>query len=83
MIETVKVECYSGHTYAQRPRFFTWRGQRYQVQEVERTWRTPQGPCFLVRTPEDSVFELVYNEHNDIWFLKIDYHDVGCAQPPQ
>lgn len=83
MPESVEVECYSGHTYAQRPRAFTWRGQRYQVEAVERTWRTPQGLCFLVRTSEGSVFELVYNEHEDVWFLEIDYHYIGYAQSSQ
>ncbi len=71
MRETIRVECYSGHTYAQRPRAFTWQGRRYQVQEVERTWRTPQGPHFRVRTQEDSVFELTYDEWTDAWFLGI------------
>ncbi|MCR4407394.1 MAG: DUF6504 family protein [Anaerolineae bacterium] len=83
MQEPVEVECYSGHTYAQRPRAFTWRGQRYQVEAVERTWRTPQGLHFRVRTPEDSVFELVYNEHEDVWFLETGHRNIGCAQPPQ
>jgi len=76
MQEPVEVECYSGHTYAQRPRAFTWRGRCYQVQAVERAWRTPQGPCFLVRTQEGSGFELVYDEQKDAWFLGINYHDV-------
>ncbi len=83
MRETIRVECYSGHTYAQRPRAFTWRGQRYQVEAVERTWRTPQGSCFLVRTQESSVFELVYDEQKDAWFLETGHRNIGCAQPPQ
>ena len=74
MQEPVEVECYSGRTYAQRPRSFIWRGNRYQVEEIERTWRTPQGPCFRVRTQEDRGFELVFDEQIDAWFLGINYH---------
>lgn len=76
MPESVEVECYSGYTYAQRPRAFTWRGQRYQVEAVERTWRTPQGLCFQVCTQEGSMFELVYDEQKDAWFLEGNYYDV-------
>jgi len=68
MTEHVEVECYSGHTYAQRPRFFTWQGHRHRVEAVERTWRTPQGPHFRVRTASFSA-ELVYNETQDRWLL--------------
>ena len=61
------VECYSGHTYAQEPRAFTWRGRRYVVQAVERTWRTPQGPHFLVKTEDGHTCELAYDEVRDAW----------------
>jgi hypothetical protein len=64
------VECYSGHTYAQEPRAFVWRGQRYVVQSVERAWRAPEGPHFLVCTDEGGFFELVYNEAEDMWSAK-------------
>ncbi len=64
------VECYSGYTYAQEPRAFIWRGRRYTVQEVERTWRTPEGPHFLVCTEEGGFFELAYDEAGDIWSVK-------------
>jgi len=65
-----RVECYSGHTYAQEPRAFTWRGERHVVQIVERAWRTPEGPHFLVRTEEGGVFELAYSETEDTWSVK-------------
>jgi len=64
------VECYSGYTYAQEPRAFTWHGQRYVVQAVERAWRTPEGPHFLVRAEEGGVYELAYDETEDKWSLK-------------
>jgi hypothetical protein len=64
------VECYSGHTYAQEPRAFTWRGRRYVVQAVERAWRTPEGPHFVVRTEEGNTYELAYDEVGNAWSLK-------------
>jgi hypothetical protein len=68
--EPVQVECYSGHTYAQEPRAFTWQGQRYEVETVERAWRTPRGPVFRVRTTEGHRFELAYDEAADRWAMK-------------
>jgi hypothetical protein len=61
------VECYSGHTYAQEPRAFTWHGEHRVVQAVERAWRVPEGPHFLVRTREGDFFELTYDEVEHTW----------------
>jgi len=68
--ETVHVSCYSGHAYAQRPASFRWAGRQYTVEEVERTWREPQGPHFHVRTIGDGRFHLAYLEAIDQWRLK-------------
>ncbi len=65
------VECYSGHTYAQEPRAFVWQGQSHVVQAVEWAWRTPQGPCFRVRTEDGRRFELIYREIDDRWALSL------------
>ena len=67
--ELERVECYSGYTYAQEPRAFVWQGQRYIVQTVEWTWRTPEGLYFRVRTEDDSRFELIYEETDDRWAI--------------
>jgi hypothetical protein len=64
------VECYSGHTYAQEPRAFFWQGKRHVVQSVERMWRTPEGPHFLVCTEEGGFFELAYDETKDVWSVR-------------
>lgn len=65
----VEVLCYSGHTYAQKPRVFILHGQRHRVACVERTWRTPDGPQFLVRVRDDERFVLAYKEAQDRWYL--------------
>lgn len=68
--EPLRVECYSGHSYAQEPRAFTWQGERRAVAVVERAWRTPAGPHFCVRTEDGARFELAYDEGADEWKLK-------------
>lgn len=70
----VSVECYSGHSYAQEPRAFTLRGERHVVAAVERTWRTPSGPHFRVRTQDDARFELAYDEQADRWRVNMIRH---------
>ena len=67
--EFVRVTCYSGHSYAQEPRAFVWRGDRHVVAAVERTWRTPSGPHFLVRAEDGVRCELAYDERADAWWL--------------
>ena len=64
------VECRSDWAYAQRPLAFTWQGQRRQVQEIITGKRTPTGIDFLVRTNEDELFTLSYNENADQWNIQ-------------
>ena len=73
-----RVDCYSGYTYAQEPRAVFWQGQRYPVVEVERRWRTPDGPAFWVRTePGESGsraaqrFQVQYYELEDRWTVQL------------
>lgn len=67
MDDVARVECYSGHQYAERPVAFYWQGQRLEVQSVQATWRIPEGRRFRVRTVGDQVFELVYLEDSGQW----------------
>jgi hypothetical protein len=65
-----RVECYSGHSYAQEPRAVIWQGHRYQVARVEERWRTPEGPAFRVRVEAERVFELRYHELFHSWTIR-------------
>ncbi|HLF25755.1 MAG TPA: hypothetical protein VJG32_05425 [Anaerolineae bacterium] len=65
----VKVECYSGHTYAQEPRAIIWRGFRASIERVEYAWRTPEGPAFRVQLKDGAVVDLQYIETRDEWLL--------------
>jgi hypothetical protein len=64
-----EVRCYSGHTYAQEPRSFVWRGQEYAVESIERAWLEPAGPRWRVRSAAGTV-TLGYDEAEDAWWLE-------------
>jgi hypothetical protein len=37
MAANVKVNCYSGHTYAEEPRSFQWEGMDYEIAAIEKS----------------------------------------------
>jgi hypothetical protein len=66
---SLEVECYSGHTFAERPTAFVWHGRRYQVERILKQWRSPDGPGFRLVTAGGEQFELIYHETKDEWSL--------------
>ena len=68
-MNNLKVNCYSGHTYAQRPQFFEWQGVEYEVEEIERAWLEPGERHFQVSTKDNKLFRLCYNEVEQQWSL--------------
>ena len=65
------VRCHSGHTYAQRPESFSFAGQDYKIETIVVENRFPDGRQFLVQTGNGKLFELIYNEVNDHWQVRI------------
>lgn len=65
--EAVRVTCYSGHTYAERPTAFLWEGIEQRVRKIEREWQEPGGKHFRICTEGDRLFELCYYEDGDRW----------------
>ena len=65
----LKVNCYSGHTYAERPVSFLWQGIEYEVREIERTWQEPGEKHFQIRTKHNKLFQLCFNEIEKEWSL--------------
>jgi len=64
---STRVQCYSGHTYAQEPRAF-WQGaEHHTVERVLRRWREPAGPCFEILAHNGATYLLAYDETNDHW----------------
>ena len=68
-LNRLEVRCYSGHTYAERPESFTWEGIEYEVAEIEKSWQQPGERCFQVRTGDNKLFKLCYNETERNWSL--------------
>jgi len=64
------VECYSGFTYAQEPRAFTFLGQRREIVQTEHSWREPDGPRFRVRTFDGRRWDLAYDDTRSLWSLR-------------
>jgi len=61
------VECHSGFAYADRPTTLRWKGERLEVAMILKSWLTPTGKCFRVRTIDDRTFELIYDLDSDQW----------------
>jgi len=68
-VDNLKVNCYSGQTYAERPRSFLWEGIEYEVEKIEKSWKEPGERLFQVRTKDNKLFQLCYNETEDQWSL--------------
>ena len=68
-MDNLEVNCYSGHTYAERPRSFLWNGIEYEVDEIEKSWQEPGERRFQVRTTNNKIFKLCYNETKMEWSL--------------
>ena len=68
-MDNLEVNCYSGHTYAERPESFVWEGVKYEVEEIERAWQEPGERYFQVKTRDNKLFQLCYNETEDQWSL--------------
>ena len=68
-MDNIGVNCYSGYTFAERPESFTWRGIEYKVQQLEKEWREPGRKLFKVRTGDNKLFQLCYNETKHNWSL--------------
>lgn len=66
-MNSAEVECFSSSTYAKHPLAFNWQGNRWIVEQIVSESRSPDGKLFLVKTQQDRVFELFYNEYHDSW----------------
>jgi len=67
-LNNLVVRCYSGHIYAEEPRSFEWEGVEYEV-EVVKAWQEPGERHFKVKTGDNKLFQLCYNEAEERWSL--------------
>ena len=70
MNEPVDVEARFHPDGRVEPRAFLWRGRRYLVTALGRTWEEGDERRFLVMTPGDQVFELAYRPAEAAWRLR-------------
>ena len=69
-MSAIHVEAYAGASYPERP-IAVWRqGQRLDVMEVLRSWRTPDGLHFLVEIEKIGRAELSYRYQEDGWKIE-------------
>ena len=68
-LNNLKVNCYSGRTYAERPKSFLWQDTEYEVKEIEKEWLEPGERYFRVRSGDNKLFQLCYNETRKQWSL--------------
>ena len=66
-MNNVEVRCYSGHTYAERPESFRWKGAEYLVTRIEKSWKEPGEKYFQVSAGDNKRFRLCYNETEREW----------------
>ena len=68
-MNNLEVYCYSGHSYPEEPRSFRWENMECEVEEIEKAWQEPGERHFRVRTKDNRLFQLVYNEIEKHWSL--------------
>lgn len=66
---TIEVEAYAGASYPQRPSAVWWEGERLEVEQVIRSWRTPDALHFRVELQILGETTLSYNYQSEAWSL--------------
>ncbi len=66
----MQVECRSDTEYAERPIALHWQGQRLEIAAILSRWRTPAGKGFRVRTADEQIFDLNYDETTTDWQIQ-------------
>lgn len=66
----IQVQCYSGHTYAERPDSFVYQEVAYEVERLDGEWREPGEKHFRVCTEDSKSFELCYNDQRSEWSVR-------------
>jgi hypothetical protein len=69
------VESYAGYMSPERPRAFTWQGERIEIAEILVTGRLPGEHWFKVRSSGGEVFDLTYTTESDEWHIQIQSTD--------
>jgi hypothetical protein len=64
------VECHSDSQYAERPTALIWQGERLEITQILKRWRSPAGVGFQIQVQSGARFELFYDEAGDSWQIE-------------
>jgi hypothetical protein len=64
---TLKVECHSGFTYAERPIAIYLNDVRVLIKSILKEWRSQVGKHFRLLLENNEEVEIVYDEKKDEW----------------
>ena len=69
--QEVRVECYSGFRYGERPLAISSPGRRWKVERTLHSWRTPTGLHFRLALDDGLIHHLRYDEKGNAWWLEM------------
>jgi len=76
----LKVECYSGYKFNERPLAFSLNKRKLQVKEIIDQWYGPEYTYFKIMAEDENTYILRFNERDDHWevvfFEERNYHPV-------
>lgn len=55
------------------PRFFIWKGRKYQIEKITYFWRSKVGSMPIIHfavSSDGSIYEISYNSATSDWFLE-------------
>jgi len=65
------VETYSGSRLHERPRHFTFKGERLEVTRILASWQEPTILAFIVLAHNSRHYLLKYHQLDDVWMIQI------------
>ena len=63
----LRVGCYAGHRYPERPEWVDVAGERIDIDVIESEWREENRLAFMVRLRDGKQLLLYYVPNEDIW----------------
>ncbi len=66
-LDDLRVGCYAGQRYPERPQWVELDGEHVDVASVEREWREEERLAFAVRLGDGKRLLLYYDLNDDLW----------------
>jgi hypothetical protein len=65
----IRVECYSGQRADEKPLRFVLGDRRYEIDELDGQWYSPDAIFFRVLADDGNYYVLRHDEARDLWTL--------------